>query len=84
LATQDYGYLKGAVINMNRFLSSIAEYVKFFLIFLGLTYLSDELWNWFQGDSLLRNAVIATISFILVDLGRLLFKKFTLKKEESA
>ena len=68
---------------MSRFLDPILGYVKFFLTFLVLTFLSDELWNWLQGDSLLRNAVTATIAIMLVDLGKLLFKKFTLKKDES-
>ena len=64
---------------MDRFLSSILGYAKFFLIFLGFTYLSDELWNWFEGDWLLRNAAVATISLMLVDLGRFLYKKFIIK-----
>lgn len=67
---------------MNRFLSSILEYLKFFLILLGLTFLFDELWNWFEGDSLIRNAISTTIAIILIDLGRLLFKKFNLKKDK--
>ena len=56
---------------MSRFLDPILGYVKFFLTFLVLTFLSDELWKWLQGDSLLRNAVTATIAIMLVDLGKL-------------
>ncbi|SDH43889.1 hypothetical protein SAMN05443529_11380 [Desulfosporosinus hippei DSM 8344] len=66
---------------MNRFITSILGYVKFFLIFLALIFLSDQLWNWFEGDSLLRNAVAVTIAIMLGDLGRLLFKRFTQRKE---
>lgn len=68
---------------MDRFLSSALVYVKFFLMFLGLTFLSDELWNWFEGDSILRNAVTTTVALILLDLGRLLFKQFTRKKHST-
>lgn len=68
---------------MDRFLSSALGYAKFFLMFLGLTFLSNELWNWFEGNSLLRNAVTTTVALILLDLGRLLFKKFTLNKNSS-
>lgn len=60
---------------MNRFTISILGYVKFFLMYLVITFLFYKLWNWFQGDSLLQNAVIVTIAIMLVDWGRLLFKK---------
>ncbi|EHQ89917.1 hypothetical protein [Desulfosporosinus youngiae] len=68
---------------MNGLLSSILGYLRFFLILLGLTYFLDELWNWFEGDSLLRNAIAMTIAIMLFDLGRLLFKKLNLKKDAS-
>jgi len=66
---------------MDKLISSILGYVKLFLMFLGITFLFDELWNWFQGDSLLRNAVTTTVALILLDLGRFLVKKFNLKKD---
>jgi hypothetical protein len=69
--------------NKNRYLSWVLSYVRFFFGFLGFIFLSQELWNWFPGDSLLRNAVTVTISIMLVDWGRLLFKKFTQKKDKS-
>ncbi len=62
---------------MNRFISKIFGYVTFFLGLLGLTYLFNELWEWFQGDDLIRNAVASTITFILIDLCRLLFVKIS-------
>jgi hypothetical protein len=58
----------------------ILRYVIFFLVLLGLLFLLQELWNWFQGDSLLLNAITITIAIILLDLCRLLFNKFTQKK----
>lgn len=69
---------------MERILSSILGYVKFFFLFLGLVYLSDEFWNWFKDDSLLRNAVVATIALILIDLGRFALKKIDIKKNSKS
>lgn len=66
---------------MNRFLSAIIRYVKFYLLFLGLTYLLVEWWNWFPGDSLLENAAIGTLAIIQVDLARLVLNKWNSKKD---
>ena len=68
--------MNGVAVNMDRFISRIIGYVTFFLGFLGLTYLFYKLWR-FEGDSLIRNAVVTTIAIILLDLGRFLFEKFT-------
>lgn len=56
-------------------LGYIKFYIKFFLVYLGFTFLVQELWNWFEGDSLLRNAIGVTVAVMLVNLCRLLYKK---------
>jgi hypothetical protein len=69
--------------NMKSFSTLIKDYVKFYIMNLGLLYLSQELWNWFEGDSLLVMAAIGTISFIVVDLIKLFNRKYRTNKNES-
>lgn len=57
------------------FLNLILKYVKIYLLSLGLTYLFNQLWDWFQGDSLLENAVIITLAVIAADLANKLISK---------
>ncbi|AGA68231.1 hypothetical protein Desdi_0704 [Desulfitobacterium dichloroeliminans LMG P-21439] len=68
---------------MGSLLVKVKEYLLFFLVFLGLIYLFDELWNWFYGDSLIRNAFAVTITIILIDVGKIVCQGFR-KKEDSA
>lgn len=63
-----------------KFLRYILKYIIFFLIYLGLSFLIQELTNLFGYDALLRNAGLTTIVLMLVDLITFLFKNFT-KKE---
>jgi hypothetical protein len=69
--------------NMKSYSTLIKDYVKFYIMNLGLLYLSQELWNWFEGDSLLKMAAIGTISFIVVDLIKLFNRKYRANKYES-
>ena len=57
------------------FINLIVRYVKAYLLGLGLIYLCNELWGWFQGDSLLENAVIITFAIIVADLADKLISK---------
>lgn len=63
-----------------KFLRYILKYIIFFLIYLGLSFLIQELTNLFGYNVLLRNAGLTTIVLMLVDLLTFLFKNFT-KKE---
>lgn len=65
---------------MESYLTLIKEYVKFYIMNLGLVYLMQELWNWFQGDSLLKIAAIGTTSFIIVDLIQRFNRKYITNK----
>lgn len=65
---------------MESHLSLIKEYVKFYIMNLGLVYLMQKLWNWFEGDSLLKLAAIGTTSFIMVDLIQSLNRKYSTNK----
>lgn len=70
----------GQKVNMIRFLRWILRYIIFFLIFLGLTFLVQEIWNLFQYRSLLLYAGITTIVNMLIDLTILLVKRLNEKK----
>jgi len=65
---------------MENYLTLIKEYVKFYIINLGLVYLMQELWSWYEGDSLLKLASIGTTSFIIVDLVQRFYMKYRTNK----
>jgi len=56
--------------------------VQYFFMSLGVFFFFDNLWQWFEGDSLLTYAIVLTISSALIDLFLLLFKKFKYKIKE--
>lgn len=74
---------KGSGINVESYLNYIKKYINFFLVFLGLNFLMQELWNWFEGDSLIRNAVAITIANIFINLIIFLYRKYKITKNES-
>jgi hypothetical protein len=65
---------------MKMYLEWVTRYVNFFFSFLGILFLVQELWNWFEGDSLLRNAAAITVAIALFDFCKFLFKKLKQKK----
>lgn len=65
---------------MESYFSLIKVYVKFYIVNLGLVYLTQKLWNWFEGESVLKLTATWTIVFIIIDLIQRFYMKYRTNK----